>query len=958
MIFSAAADTIGIASDELPTTGWTFEASSTNANNGVPTEVPENVIDGTPEKHWHSMVKPKAEGPHWITIILPEAQKIGGLRYTPRANMCAGNCQKYEIRVSNDNKKFEKVAEGTWIPNADTKTAMFTKDVTAKYVKLIILEGVGGFGSAGELRLVKAGSGAAGTPNASTGSTGSTGSASTGTTNTNSSNYVELSTAGWTFEASSTNANNGVPSEVPENVIDGTPEKHWHSMINPKAEGPHWITIVLPTTQKIGGLKYTPRANMCAGNCKKYEIRVSMDNVNFEKVAEGEWVPDAETKTAIFTKPVEARFVKLVILDGVGGFGSAGEIRLLGPKGADSAVSNVKEIDKELPTTGWTFLTSSTNANNGVPAEIPEKVIDGDPATHWHSMINPKAGEPHWITIVLPNEQEIGGYRYTPRASGEAGVCTDYEIYASNDNVNFEKLAAGKWDTGTDAKTVYFVKNVKAKYVRLEIVHGVYGFGSAGELRLMVPNPKKKTEALNATIKLDSTQNDNKAEEPDAGVELPQTGWTVKASSVNTQDDGVTPRESDQKLIDGDLTTYWHSKISPKDPAPFEVLLTLPEVTSVSGFRYYPRQDGGAGICTKFELHASADGKTFYKMDEGTWENNTKAKTISFVGNVKVKAFKFIILDGTGGFGSGGELKLLEAKTGLDTIDVSKYEELKKNYLLSAYMFDGMKIHTPGETNLIAHRMADGEKTSFWYSASTVNGSYVTIDYEFPYPYTLKGIRYLGRQDGREAGNFLKIKVEKSIDAKTYESVGEFTIASAKNVSKDIYFDKDVAAKYIKITVLESKDNYAACADIYFLQNGKTHEEEIKKDEEKYVLKIGSGEIKVTKEGAEKTVTIDAAPYIYNGSTMIPLRGLLEEMGCTVGWAGETETITVNSVFDEMKFGIENPAVTINSVRYNCPVAPQITNSRTYIPLRFVSENLGYNVYWNGETEEITISTK
>lgn len=53
-------------------------------------------------------------------------------------------------------------------------------------------------------------------------------------------------------------------------------------------------------------------------------------------------------------------------------------------------------------------------------------------------MINPKAGEPHWITIVLPNEQEIGGYRYTPRASGEAGVCTDYEIYASNDNVNFK----------------------------------------------------------------------------------------------------------------------------------------------------------------------------------------------------------------------------------------------------------------------------------------------------------------------------------------------------------------------------------------------------------------------------------------------------------------------------------------------------------------------------------------
>ncbi len=33
----------------------------------------------------------------------------------------------------------------------------------------------------------------------------------------------------------------------------------------------------------------------------------------------------------------------------------------------------------------------------------------------------------------------------------------------------------------------------------------------------------------------------------------------------------------------------------------------------------------------------------------------------------------------------------------------------------------------------------------------------------------------------------------------------------------------------------------------------------------------------------------------------------------------------------------------------------QIVNSRTLIPLRFVSESLGYKVDWNGETQEIDI---
>jgi len=38
-------------------------------------------------------------------------------------------------------------------------------------------------------------------------------------------------------------------------------------------------------------------------------------------------------------------------------------------------------------------------------------------------------------------------------------------------------------------------------------------------------------------------------------------------------------------------------------------------------------------------------------------------------------------------------------------------------------------------------------------------------------------------------------------------------------------------------------------------------------------------------------------------------------------------------------------------------VVPRIVRGRTVVPLRFVSEVLGSEVLWNGETQEITVKT-
>ena len=133
---------------------------------------------------------------------------------------------------------------------------------------------------------------------------------------------------------------------------------------------------------------------------------------------------------------------------------------------------------------------------------------------------------------------------------------------------------------------------------------------------------------------------------------------------------------------------------------------------------------------------------------------------------------------------------------------------------------------------------------------------------------------------------------------------------------------------------------------------------------ESYVLKIGENKINVTKGTESHIREIDVAPYIDvpSSSTLIPLRGLLEEMGAEISWDGHTQTVTVvTDSGSEIVMQIRNNLVyaedqTYGLVRYTLRVAPEIKDGRTFIPLRFISEQLGYKVAWNGETQEITIT--
>jgi hypothetical protein len=118
------------------------------------------------------------------------------------------------------------------------------------------------------------------------------------------------------------------------------------------------------------------------------------------------------------------------------------------------------------------------------------------------------------------------------------------------------------------------------------------------------------------------------------------------------------------------------------------------------------------------------------------------------------------------------------------------------------------------------------------------------------------------------------------------------------------------------------------------------------------VLTIGNDI--VTVDG--KATSVDAAPEIVDGRTFVPIRFIAETFGSTVTWLPETKGITVVLGATTIGLQIGNKTVVINSNVVALEAAPYIKNSRTMVPLRVISESFGGDVAWDPALRTITIT--
>lgn len=88
-------------------------------------------------------------------------------------------------------------------------------------------------------------------------------------------------------------------------------------------------------------------------------------------------------------------------------------------------------------------------------------------------------------------------------------------------------------------------------------------------------------------------------------------------------------------------------------------------------------------------------------------------------------------------------------------------------------------------------------------------------------------------------------------------------------------------------------------------------------------------------------------PIILDETTFVPIRFLGENLGAEVGWDETTGTATLTRGGLSVSATIDNPVLTVNGEQRDIPQAPRIIGSRTYLPLRAFSEAMGEAVQWD-----------
>ena len=105
-----------------------------------------------------------------------------------------------------------------------------------------------------------------------------------------------------------------------------------------------------------------------------------------------------------------------------------------------------------------------------------------------------------------------------------------------------------------------------------------------------------------------------------------------------------------------------------------------------------------------------------------------------------------------------------------------------------------------------------------------------------------------------------------------------------------------------------------------------------------------------------KTVYNDVAPLVVADRTMLPARFVAENLGAVVSWDGKTESVTIEGHNRYIELFVGSNFAKIDGETITLDSTPFVQNGRTYVPVRFISEALGANVEWVEALQQVIIT--
>ncbi|MTI54990.1 fibronectin type III domain-containing protein [Geosporobacter ferrireducens] len=198
------------------------------------------------------------------------------------------------------------------------------------------------------------------------------------------------------------------------------------------------------------------------------------------------------------------------------------------------------------------------------------------------------------------------------------------------------------------------------------------------------------------------------------------------------------------------------------------------------------------------------------------------------------------------------------------------------------------------------------------------------------------------------SNNETGFKIERKTGSGSYEEIA--TVGANKTGYTDTGLSSNVTYTY-RIRAYNSAGNSG-------YSNVSSANIPIDSDQIQIRLYIGNTVYYVEDELKE----MDAAPIIREGRTLLPIKYVAEAIGAKVAWSNTEKKVTVTQNKKVIELWIDRNTARVDGKRMlidpdNKDVKPIIIPpGRTMVPLRFIVENLGCKVDWNGNIQEVKVT--
>jgi FtsP/CotA-like multicopper oxidase with cupredoxin domain len=118
------------------------------------------------------------------------------------------------------------------------------------------------------------------------------------------------------------------------------------------------------------------------------------------------------------------------------------------------------------------------------------------------------------------------------------------------------------------------------------------------------------------------------------------------------------------------------------------------------------------------------------------------------------------------------------------------------------------------------------------------------------------------------------------------------------------------------------------------------------------VLHAGVANVQVNGQ----TAKLDVPPLLISDTTYVPLRFIGKQLGADIHWIASEKSVVYTTMHTKIQLWINQNKVVINGKELKLDKQPIIKNGSSMVPLRFVSENLGAKVSYDKVTQNITLT--